>query len=83
MLFISQLLSKVTDPENLFLAGRQIGKYIWMKRREPILKMGASFQISAELLLKNEIMPSFEKIGKVEYVISGSTVFLTLREVEL
>lgn len=126
MLFISQLLSEVTDPENLFLAGRQIGHYIWTKRREPILKMGASFQISPELLLKNEIIPTFEKIGKVEkvkgeetiiikdtispgftvgmaqgildaiqnymnkqinikieYVISGSTVFLTLREVEL
>jgi len=125
-LFISQLLTKVNDPENLFTAGREVGKYIWNKRREPLLKMGASFKISPDLLLNNEIIPCFEKVGnveivkgkdtiiiknaispaftvgiaqgildaiqsymqsrihiKIEYIVSGSTVFLTLREAEI
>ena len=124
--FMSHLLTEVTEPENLLLVGRKVGQYIWNKRREPIIKMGASFKIDPKLLLENEIIPSFEKVTKVEivkgedtivikdaisagfmvgmaqgildaiqnymkkpvnisleYIISGTTVFLTLKEAKI
>lgn len=74
--FLSLLLGAVKAPENLFIAGREIGKYIWKKRREPILKMGAVFQIEPQLLLKNEITPIFEKMGKVEKTRSDSNTLV-------
>lgn len=74
--FMSQLLNEVTNPESLFSAGRIVGKYIWTKRREPILKMGVAFKLSADLLIKNEIMPAFEKIGKVDYLKGEATIVI-------
>jgi hypothetical protein len=125
--FLSLLITKVKEPENLFLAGRQIGLFLWNKRREPLIKLGASFLTDPKLLLNNEITPIYEKIAKVkklssdnrtivikesispqfmiglaqgiidaiynymnkqgnivlEYTMSGQTVFLTLKEVNI
>ena len=64
--FLSLLIAEVKDPENLFLAGRQIGLYLWNKKREPLIKLGASFLTDPTLLLNNEITPIYQKIAKVE-----------------
>ena len=124
--FLTLLLEQVSDGENLFISGRIVGKNIWNKRREPLIRLGASFQIEPGLVLSNEITPIFEQIGKierlrtddntiiikntlspqfiigtaqgildaiheymnkkvnisVEYVMSGKTVFLSLRDVK-
>lgn len=124
--FLSLLISEITYPEDLFIAGRYIGYMFWNKKREPIIKLGATFKLDPKLLLSKEIVPIFEKLVKVEkisfdketivikdsispqfivgaaqgildgihehmnknidiavkYVMSGATVFLTLKEVE-
>jgi len=66
--FLSQLINLVKTPEDLFISGRKIGKYLWNKRREPIIKMGATFTIQPELILKNEIVPIFDKFVKIEKI---------------
>ncbi|TFG01060.1 MAG: hypothetical protein EU541_00280 [Promethearchaeota archaeon] len=64
--FLSLLLSEIQEPENLFIAGKKIGHYLWNKRREPVIKLGASFKIDPKLVLKNEIAPIFKNISDIE-----------------
>ncbi|TXT58593.1 MAG: hypothetical protein BAJALOKI2v1_340025 [Promethearchaeota archaeon] len=64
--FLSLLLSEIKEPENLFIAGRKIGKYLWNKRREPMIKLGASFKVDPTLVLKNEISPIYKDIVKIK-----------------
>lgn len=122
--YLSSILQKLTKPEDLFISGRITGDYLWKKRREPILKMGASFSIEPHLILKTEIIPIYQNTAKIkvlqeekntvvlndtlspqfmigiaqgildaiqlymqnkitikiEYVMSGSTVFLTIND---
>lgn len=125
MRFLSKIIQDFNKPEDLFIAGRLTGHYLWQKKREPILKMGATFSIEPELVLKTEIIPIFQKSAKInvvqddkqsivlkdtlspqfmiglaqgildaiqaymktvsiviEYVMSGSTIFLTIRKSE-
>lgn len=64
--FLSQVIQKIKNSEDLFIAGRITGRYLWQKRREPLLKMGASFSIDPELILKTELIPIFEKVQKLK-----------------
>ena len=77
--FLSQLIDIVKTPEDLFIAGRKVGKYLWDRRREPIIKMGAVFTIEPELILKNEIVPIFDKIVKIEKI-KGDNQSIMLKE---
>lgn len=64
--FLSLLISEIKEPENLFIAGRRIGHYLWKKRREPIIKLGASFKVDPNLVLQNEISPIYKDILKIK-----------------
>ncbi|MCF2141172.1 MAG: hypothetical protein K9W44_14025 [Candidatus Lokiarchaeota archaeon] len=66
--FLSQVIQKIKNSEDLFIAGRITGRYLWQKRREPLLKMGASFSIDPELILKTELIPIFEKSAKIKVI---------------
>ena len=77
--FLAQLLNIIKTPEDLFIAGRKVGKHLWDKRREPIIKMGATFTIEPELILKNEIVPIFDKIVKIEKI-KGDNQSVMLKE---
>ena len=79
MKFLSQVVDVIKAPEDLFVAGRQVGKYCWGKRRDPIIKMGANFTIDPELILKNEIVPIFDKIVKIEKI-KGDNHSVMLKE---
>ncbi|MHA1777409.1 MAG: hypothetical protein ACTSWC_11590 [Promethearchaeota archaeon] len=63
--FLSKILREIPNEEDYFLAGRLTGKYLWKKRREPILKMGATFSPNPELIVKTEIIPIFNKTAKI------------------
>lgn len=77
--FLSQLIKLIEAPEDLFISGRKVGKYLWNKRREPIIKMGATFTIQPELILKNEILPIFDKFVKIERI-KGDSQSVMLKE---
>lgn len=74
--FLSILITEVMGSENLFLAGSQIGEYLWNKRREPLIKLGASFITNPQLILKSEIAPIFQKIAKVEKLNSDYKIII-------
>lgn len=63
--YLSEILQEINDSEGLFLAGRLTGKYLWKKRREPILKLGATFEPDPALIVKIEIIPIFNRTAKV------------------
>jgi len=77
--FLSQVVDVIKAPEDLFVAGRKVGSYCWGKRRDPIIKMGANFTIDPELILKNEIVPIFDKIVKIEKI-KGDNNSVMLKE---
>ncbi len=66
--FVSQLISKIKSPESLFIAGEEIGKRMWLEWRDPILRMGARYQTSLDLIIKSELKPILEKSGKTKLV---------------
>ncbi|MDF1537955.1 MAG: hypothetical protein P1Q69_03540 [Candidatus Thorarchaeota archaeon] len=66
--FISLLLDKIKSPETLFRAGEVIGRHMWMNWREAILKMGARYVTSLDLILKSELKPILDRAGKTELI---------------
>ncbi|MFW9919433.1 MAG: hypothetical protein ACFFED_07525 [Candidatus Thorarchaeota archaeon] len=66
--FISVLLSKLKSPDALFVAGEEIGKRMWLEWRDPILRMGARYQTSLDLIIKSELKPILDKSGKTKLV---------------
>ncbi len=64
--FIRSLTERIKVPEQIFIIGRMIGSEAWLKRREPIIKMGASFKVEVLLLLKNELKPIYDLIASTE-----------------
>ncbi|TXT67637.1 MAG: hypothetical protein BAJALOKI1v1_40040 [Promethearchaeota archaeon] len=66
--FLSILITEIKEPESLFLAGRYIGTYLWNKKREPIIKLGATFKVDPLLVLKNEIGPIYKNLVKIENI---------------
>lgn len=66
--FVSALVSKTKSPETLFSAGEEIGKRMWLEWRDPILRMGAKYQTSLDLIIKSELKPILDKSGKTKLV---------------
>lgn len=64
--FVSALLYKIQEPEALFIGGKQIGYEMWMELRNPIIKLGATYQPIIDLILKSELKPILDKAGKVK-----------------
>ncbi|WP_457559703.1 hypothetical protein [Candidatus Harpocratesius sp.] len=66
--FLSKVLKEYKSEEDQFIAGRITGRYLWHKRREPILKMGATFSADPTMILSEEILPIFSKTAQVKVI---------------
>ncbi|MCF2141174.1 MAG: hypothetical protein K9W44_14035 [Candidatus Lokiarchaeota archaeon] len=66
--FLSKVLQEFKSEEDQFMAGRITGRYLWHKRREPILKMGATFSADPIMILSEEILPIFSKTAQVKVI---------------
>ncbi len=64
--FISLILDKIKSPETLFRAGEVIGRHMWRNWREAILKMGARYATSLDLIIRSELKPMLDHAGKTE-----------------
>ncbi|MBD3407091.1 MAG: hypothetical protein GF411_13315 [Candidatus Lokiarchaeota archaeon] len=62
--YVSILLFKIKQPEALFVAGEIIGRRMWSKWREAILRMGAKYVPKLDLIIKTELKPILDKVGK-------------------
>ncbi|TXT55895.1 MAG: hypothetical protein BAJATHORv1_30278 [Candidatus Thorarchaeota archaeon] len=61
--YVSILLFKIKQPEALFVAGEIIGRRMWMKWREAILRLGAKYVPKLDLIIKTELKPLLDKVG--------------------
>lgn len=64
--FISLLLFKIKNPEDLFVAGEIIGRRMWIKWRDAILRLGAKYVPQIDLIIKSELKPILEKAGETD-----------------
>ena len=62
--FISLVVYRIKAPESLFLAGEHVGRRMWNEWRSNILKLGARYQPSLDLIVKTELKPILDKSGK-------------------
>lgn len=70
--YISLLFDRIKNPEALFVAGEVIGHQMWMQWREGILKMGARYSTSMDLIIKSELTPILDRAGKTEQLSNTS-----------
>lgn len=61
--YVSLLLFKIKSPEALFVAGEMVGRRMWMKWREAILRLGAKYVPKLDLIIKSELKPILDKAG--------------------
>jgi len=62
--FILHLVYRIRSPESLFLAGERVGRRMWNEWRSSILKLGARYEPSVDLIVKTELKPILDKSGK-------------------
>ncbi len=61
--YVSLLVFRIKSPEALFIAGETIGRRMWTKWREPILRLGAKYVPQLNLIIKSELKPILDKSG--------------------
>ncbi len=64
--FISLLLFKIKNPEDLFVAGEIIGRRMWTKWRDSILRLGAKYVPQIDLIIKSELKPVLDRTGETD-----------------
>jgi hypothetical protein len=64
--FSSALFFQVNEPENLFVAGRIVGSFLWKHKRDEFIKMGAKYQPDVDLIVKSELRPILERTGNLK-----------------
>ncbi len=66
--FMAVLIYQLKNAEALFAAGEMVGRRMWREWRADILKMGAQYVPAIDLIIKTELRPLLDRMGKTRLI---------------